>query len=1325
MRDLTRDALRMNKKKDPLVMIPHTHRYKSALLFIDMSGFTKLSLLLGIENLSRVINAYFQKIIDEVTNHGGDVLKFAGDAVFAEWRAPNYDHINLSAKQRRDEVYSCVQMAATCAANVVATCSDYPVLNDDGVKISTLNVHCGLAYGEMVGIHVGNDYNRREFIVLGESIDQVTKACDAAKYGELMASPEANDILQRQRHKLKRGMSQRYLHGKNKMNKAKDSGKPVIIACKGEAYFEKTTNKKSPESKEGVSIPFDKIDFASLEHLQKLLSLYVHPVVLSDQTGRRNSQRNAKAMQERHRSEAELRSVYTLFIKPIVNTELTKDAKQNKELYNLLDDILDVVTSVLDGYKGHLRQFIVDDKGVILIATFGLRGSLSPNMATERVLPASRNIHSALQNDLGINNFIGITLGQVYCGVVGGIKRHEYAVLGPSVNLSARLLGMTNHPGILVNDDVRQEAIKWGTFSPFPPMKAKGYDKLVHVYQPLSATEAQWGKVNPRFVGRRNEIKSVCKLAQEMAIQYGPTKMFFVSGESGAGKSDFLVQTVAIMRRLLVTLKRSVVVKGNIGKEEDTLVPFSLFRSILRDILTESEPHAEGKSPVPRRSLFLSIARHLQIKSTLALSENASIASNNEDDDQNFDHVSFSSISEGNSIKGISKKQLQEICSKLGASKSLTLALFRYMSGKTVTNSVVAVEEKDQILNEIVDLMAKIFIRCSSHADLTVVALDEIQYTDIMSWKVIQKIYEIGGNILFICVSRRSGPQLYTDDMFWRKLHETGRQSGRFQELILGPLEQTDIAKMASIVLSCKEEELDGQFVRDIFDGTGGMPDFAFQALENCKRKGLHDRLGNKKIGWGNDTTELMAKFPSLDELLLQRIDDLDDFTRNILHLASVLGHSFTLFEIIGVSEHVLSIDEDQKQSHAEKLRTSLYTAVKEGILDESVPGQDGTDELKHVSFIDFSNYDAEEDEEKIISRSSSEEAEDRIYTFCLDAWRQKILSYLLESYKRDIHEHATSVMKLKFPDIDKRDYRTKLKLFHHLKQCGNGSILEAAELAINIGQSLRQEGMISQSILVHNEALDMWRKKSKTDDKSDSNSTVVMSQEVIKSMDQSQLTSVIKLLTGVAQLSLKLERSAYSLEIINIILEKMMPRTNLRNIDNSLLLIYPILWMLRNLRMSKQASSVLDEFVFHPIRRNSGGVARLMSAFSSRLTPVHEPLRVLFDIMMYVEGETEVIDEGFLLWALESNSLRFTESIDETLSKYGRCASSVGAEICLLLVQNHWHLDKRKKKLLVEKGCELADKALKRARKIGYYETPYLETKPVYDQLQQEMKNV
>ena len=190
------------------------------------------------------------------------------------------------------------------------------------------------------------------------------------------------------------------------------------------------------------------------------------------------------------------------------------------------------------------------------------------------MLPACRAIHYALQNDLGVDNYVGATLGKVYCGIVGGIKRHEFAVLGPSVNLAARLLSMPNHPGILINNDVRREAMNWGNFLSFPPMKAKGYSDLVPVYQPLTANEARWGKVNPRFVGRRLEIKKVCKLAQEISIKQSPAKMFLVWGESGSGKSNFLVQTVAIVRKVLVTSKKRVIVTRNVSNDGDALIPF-------------------------------------------------------------------------------------------------------------------------------------------------------------------------------------------------------------------------------------------------------------------------------------------------------------------------------------------------------------------------------------------------------------------------------------------------------------------------------------------------------------------------------------------------------------------------------------------------------------------------------------------------------------------------------------------------------------------------------------------------------------------------------
>lgn len=56
-----------------------------------------------------------------------------------------------------------------------------------------------------------------------------------------------------------------------------------------------------------------------------------------------------------------------------------------------------------------------------------------------RAICASKEIILAFQG-LQLGASIGITTGQVYCGFVGASKRCEYAMMGCSVNLSARLM---------------------------------------------------------------------------------------------------------------------------------------------------------------------------------------------------------------------------------------------------------------------------------------------------------------------------------------------------------------------------------------------------------------------------------------------------------------------------------------------------------------------------------------------------------------------------------------------------------------------------------------------------------------------------------------------------------------------------------------------------------------------------------------------------------------------------------------------------------------------------------------------------------------------
>ena len=342
--------------------------------------------------------------MDEVISHGGDIINFAGDAIFIEWRVgEEYDALKIFRRKKTGhmKLEDCVYAAAVCGAMVVKKCADHPVYSKttsggQGEPVAALNVHCGLGVGKMSGVHVGNDNSRRVYLVIGETIDQVAEACDSAKLGEIWASEEALKYLNKWQP----------IKYKIKCEKGRKS---KLIASKHQIF--RGLQRKPRKPMNNFAIPFDDMTLSTLKVLRKMLSLYVHPVVVADEDidensrrsidcqGRRVSwsskgsvaltqslRRNTSSIEgisggkrrsfrqshkasttsekkKKNESEAELRSVFTIFIKPIIEVKLSDDPAKNDKIYNQLNDIMHIVSSVLEDFKGQLHQFILDDKG--------------------------------------------------------------------------------------------------------------------------------------------------------------------------------------------------------------------------------------------------------------------------------------------------------------------------------------------------------------------------------------------------------------------------------------------------------------------------------------------------------------------------------------------------------------------------------------------------------------------------------------------------------------------------------------------------------------------------------------------------------------------------------------------------------------------------------------------------------------------------------------------------------------------------------------------------------------------------------------------------
>jgi len=135
------------------------------------------------------------------------------------------------------------------------------------------------------------------------------------------------------------------------------------------------------------------------------------------------------------------------------------DRLPGEELIELLDDYFEAVTQPVQSEGGEVLKFIGD--GVLAIFALGARSeaeatgaALDAAQASLRrldVLNRERAVRSRAQLRVGI----GMHLGEVFYGNVGATDRLDFTVIGPAVNLTSRLEGLTKRleRPIVVSDD--------------------------------------------------------------------------------------------------------------------------------------------------------------------------------------------------------------------------------------------------------------------------------------------------------------------------------------------------------------------------------------------------------------------------------------------------------------------------------------------------------------------------------------------------------------------------------------------------------------------------------------------------------------------------------------------------------------------------------------------------------------------------------------------------------------------------------------------------------------------------------------------------------
>ncbi len=483
---------------------PIRESFQSVVLFADISGFTALTEKLaqrgpaGVESLARILNDYFGKMIDVIHEYGGDVVKFAGDALIVTWRiaADTAAGSGTADSASEENQRQWTLRAVECSLRIRERMLNY---NAEG---SPLYVKMALATGRITEVHVGGVFNRWEFILVGDPLVELGVANNLAKAGDIIISPSALNLIYRD------------------IESAPVDLGGSDVKQKAVRLLRLKTRSQLPAEKERIVIT---------ENLQAPLSPYIPGSIIN---------RIAAGQSEWL---AEFRKVTIIFINVLERQEdLSLEAAQ---------ELMRVIQRVVYRFEGSLNKISQDDKGIMVDAAFGL-----PPLAHEddalRGVQAGMMLRDELKR-LGIRSSIGITTGRPFCGLVGNNARRVYTFLGNSVNLAARLMTlgvsqreMIEREGIAVLCDrpTYEAANEQVEFETLPPQRVKGRSEAVEIFHPLHSKKAVL-RQKTQLIGRQEEkavlINSFLELQRGSALQ-----TVVLHGEAGIGKSQLVEELV-------------------------------------------------------------------------------------------------------------------------------------------------------------------------------------------------------------------------------------------------------------------------------------------------------------------------------------------------------------------------------------------------------------------------------------------------------------------------------------------------------------------------------------------------------------------------------------------------------------------------------------------------------------------------------------------------------------------------------------------------------------------------------------------------------------
>jgi class 3 adenylate cyclase len=165
------------------------HKVPMVVLYADIVGSTNMSLTVPVDTLSSIIQVFFQETSISITEHGGYVLKYAGDSVLAF-----FPLIGTEASREVDEAVAREAMA--CGSEIVTVIRQVinPILGE--YYYPELAVRIGIDAGQCAVVMYGSDKKASYVDILGPCISLAAKMKSLAKPDSVIVGQTVHDLLQ-------------------------------------------------------------------------------------------------------------------------------------------------------------------------------------------------------------------------------------------------------------------------------------------------------------------------------------------------------------------------------------------------------------------------------------------------------------------------------------------------------------------------------------------------------------------------------------------------------------------------------------------------------------------------------------------------------------------------------------------------------------------------------------------------------------------------------------------------------------------------------------------------------------------------------------------------------------------------------------------------------------------------------------------------------------------------------------------------------------------------------------------------------------------------